>query len=168
MDCSLSYVKQPGPQLLKKPSKYLGSKAGELLLELYCWALSFPYQGPEGRGLTAQQWGHWHLAQGKAPAPRTLNFSPPGDNMLWLFRAVAPAPTGVRTVISSVQNFFRILVSSPALPILLLFAHISTSKYDTPITLIVLIVKNILYIVRKEWKLMNMLVVPVFLTLFAT
>lgn len=114
MDCNLSCVKQPGPQLLKKLSKFLSAKAGKLLLKLRCCALSFPYQDPEGIGLTAQQRGRWHLAQGKVPAPRTQNFSPPGDNMLWLFRA----PTGVRPVFSSVQHFPCFLVSSPVLPIL--------------------------------------------------
>lgn len=109
VDCNLSCVKQPGPQLLKKLSKFLSSKAGKLLLKLRGCALSFPYQDPEGTGLTAQQRGRWHLAQGKVPAPRTQNFSPPGDNMLWLFRA----PTGVRPVFSSVQHFACFLVSSP-------------------------------------------------------
>lgn len=107
-----SCVKQPGPQLLKKLSKYLGSK-GILLLKLCHCALSLPYKilrvedslPNEGASCSRQ-------------SSRNPEFLPSCRQHAVALQGSGPAPTGVRPISSSVQHFSCFLVSSPVLPIL--------------------------------------------------
>lgn len=72
------------------------------------------------------------------PEPITAqNYAPPGDNLLLLFRALASAPTGVRSVFCSavstgISKFCSLFSLFTCPPDSLSLAHVSTSNNDPP------------------------------------